>query len=128
VSPELAAIAAVVVLAGLVCFQLALAAGRPFGRYAWGGAHTVLPRGLRIASALATVVYVLAAVAILEAAGVTDLVASAELPRTITWVLAGLFGIGTVMNAVSRSTKERRMAAVALVLAVLAVIVARDSS
>jgi hypothetical protein len=44
-------------------------------------------------------------------------------------VLAGLFGMGTVMNAVvSRSTKERRMAAVALVLAVLSVIVARGSS
>jgi hypothetical protein len=127
-TPEIAAIAAVVVLAGLVCFQLALAAGLPLGHYAWGGAHQVLPRRLRIGSALATVVYVLAAVTILEAAGVTDLVASAELPRSAVWVLAGLFGVGTVMNAVSRSTKERRMAAVALVLAALSVIVARGSS
>jgi hypothetical protein len=74
-SPEIAAIAAAVVLAGLVC----------------------------------------------------DLVASAEFPRIAVWVLAGLFGIGTVMNAISRSTKERRMAAVALVLAALSVIVARGS-
>ena len=127
-SPELAAIAATVVLAGLVCFQLALAAGLPFGRYAWGGANEVLPRGLRIASALATIVYVLSAATILEAAGVTDLVASTELPRNVVWVLAGLFAIGTVMNAISRSTKERRMAAVALALAILSVIVARGSS
>jgi hypothetical protein len=128
VTTELAAIAAAVVLAGLVCFQLALAAGMPLGHYAWGGAHRVLPRPLRIGSALATIVYVLAAVTILEAAGVTDLTTSAELPRNAVWVLAGLFGIGTVMNAVSRSTKERRMAAVALVLAALSVIVARGTS
>jgi hypothetical protein len=127
VSPALAAIAATVVLAGLVCFQIALAAGLPLGHYAWGGAHEVLPRGLRIGSALATVVYVVAAITILEAAGVTDLVASSELPRNAVWVLAGLFAIGTVMNAVSRSTKERRMSAVALVLAGLSVIVARGS-
>jgi hypothetical protein len=127
-SPEVAAVAATVALAGLVCFQLALAAGLPFGRYAWGGVYPVLPRGLRIASALATIVYVVAAVTILEAAGVTDLIASTDLPRNAVWVLAGFFGIGTVMNAVSRSTTERRMAAVALVLAVLSVIVARGSS
>ncbi len=126
-SPQLAAIAAAVALAGLVCFQLALAAGLPLGHYAWGGAHRVLPRRLRIGSVLATVVYVLAAVTILEAAGVTDLIASAELPRNIVWVLAGLFIIGTVMNAVSRSSKERRMSAVALVLAALSIIVARGS-
>ena len=125
---DLAAIVAAVVLAGLVCFQLALAAGLPFGRYAWGGAHPVLPRGLRIASALATIVYVVAAVTILEAAGVSDFIASTDLPRNAVWVLGGLFGIGTVMNAVSRSTKERRMAAVALVLAILSVIVARGNS
>ena len=127
-NPQLAALAAAVVLAGLVGFQLALVAGLPLGRYAWGGAHTVLPRGLRIGSAIATVVYVGAAFMILEAAGVTDLIASTELARNAVWVLAGLFGIGTLMNAISRSTKERRMAAVALVLAVLSVLVARGSS
>jgi hypothetical protein len=128
VSPELAAILAAVVLAGLVCFQLALAAGMPLGHYAWGGANRILPRPLRIGSVLATIVYVLSAAIILEAAGVTDLVASTELPRNAVWVLAGLFAIGTVMNAISRSTKERRMAVVALVLAILSVIVARGSA
>ena len=126
-SPAVAAIAATVVLAGLVCFQLALAAGLPLGHYAWGGAHRVLPRPLRIGSVLATVVYGLSAMTILEAAGVIDLVASTELPRNAVWVLAGLFVIGTVMNAVSRSTKERRMSAVALVLAALSIIVALGS-
>ena len=119
-----AAIAAALVLAGLVAFQLLLASGRPLGHYAWGGAHRVLPRPLRIASVASCLVYVLAALAILETASVIDLVPSNELPRSVTWALAVLFAVGIVMNAVSRSTGERRMAAVALVLSVLSVVVA----
>ena len=72
---------------------------------------------------MATFVYVLAAIIILEAANVTDLVAS-ELPRVAVWVLAGFFAIGVGMNAISRSQKERRMAFVALPLSALCAIVA----
>ena len=114
---------AALILTGLVCFQLLLAAGLPLGHYAWGGAHQVLPRPLRIGSVVATLIYLLAALIILEAANVTDFVAS-ELPRVAVWVLAGFFAIGVVMNAISRSKKERRMAFVALSLSALCAIVA----
>ncbi|MGH2471719.1 MAG: hypothetical protein ACRDG6_04870 [Candidatus Limnocylindria bacterium] len=126
-SQQLAAIVAVVVLVGLTCFQLLLATGAPLGNYAWGGANRILPPRLRVASVLASLIYVLAALVILEAAGVTDFVASRELPRTIVWVLAALFAVGVVMNAISRSKKERLMALVALSLSVLCVIVGLDS-
>lgn len=118
---------ATLVLAGLVCFQLLLAAGLPMGHYAWGGAHRVLPASLRIGSVVATLIYILAALVILEAAGLTDLIASAELPRNAVWVLAAFFGLGVVMNAISRSTKERRMALAALALGVLCVVVALNA-
>ena len=121
---QVAAIIATLLLAGLVCFQLLLAAGLPLGEYAWGGAHRVLPRPLRIASVLATFVYILAALVILEAANITDLVATADVPRTAVWVLAAFFFVGVLMNAVSRSTKERRMAVLALALAALCLVVA----
>jgi hypothetical protein len=120
---QIAAVLAALILAGLVGFQLLLAAGLPLGHYAWGGAHQVLPRALRIGSVVATFIYVFTALIILEAANVTNLVAS-ELPRVAVWVLAGFFAIGVVMNAVSRSKKERRMALVALALSALSVIVA----
>lgn len=123
-SGQFAAWAAAVVLAGLACFQLLLASGAPLGEYAWGGAHRVLPRGYRIGSVVATFIYALAALVLLEAARVIDLVESADGPRTAAWVLAALFGIGTLMNAVSRSRKERRMAVVAVVLCALSVVVA----
>jgi hypothetical protein len=119
-----ASVIAFLILAGLICFQLLLAAGVPLGHYAWGGAHQVLPRPLRIASVLATFIYLAAALIILEAADITDLVTSADLARNAVWALAGFFGIGVVMNAISRSEKERRMALVALSLSALCAIVA----
>ena len=86
---QLAALLAALILAGLVCFQLLLAAGMPLGHYAWGGAHRVLPLPLRIASVLATFIYLVAALVILEAANVTDLVVSTDLARNAVWALAG---------------------------------------
>jgi hypothetical protein len=121
---QFAAILAALILAGLVCFQLLLAVGLPLGRYAWGGTHQVLPRPFRVASVLATFIYVLAAAIILEAADLIDLVASTDLPRNAAWALAGFFALGIGMNAISRSTKERRMALVALLLSALCVVVA----
>ena len=120
---QVAAVLAALILAGLICFQLLLAAGLPLGHYAWGGAHRVLPRSLRIASVLATLIYLAIAMGILESASVIDLGVS-EFPRVAIWVLAAFFGIGVVMNAISRSKKERRMALVALALSALCAIVA----
>jgi hypothetical protein len=121
---QLAAVAATLVLAGLIGFQLLLAAGFPLGRFAWGGAHTVLPTRLRISSVLAVFVYLLAILVILEHARLIDLVVNEDIPRVATSVLAALFGLGVVMNAVSRSKSERSMALVALVLSALSSAVA----
>jgi hypothetical protein len=66
----------------------------------------------------------IAALIIFEAASVADLVASAEQRRNAVWALAAFFGRGVVMNTLSRSKKERRMAIVAAPLSVLWVTVA----
>jgi hypothetical protein len=46
-------------------FQIALAAGAPFGKMTWGGSTAILPPGLRAASAGAAIYLVLAAAAML---------------------------------------------------------------
>ncbi|HJW48950.1 MAG TPA: hypothetical protein VJ726_05995 [Candidatus Limnocylindria bacterium] len=120
---QVAAVLAALILAGLIGFQLLLVAGLPLGHYAWGGAHRILPRSLRIGSIVAIFIYLAIAMGILEAASVIDLGIS-EFPRVAVWVLAAFFGIGVVMNAISRSKKERRMAFVALALSALCAIVA----
>jgi len=56
---EAAAVVAYVLLGALAVLQIALAAGAPLGHLAWGGKYRVLPRGLRIASAVSVLVYAL---------------------------------------------------------------------
>ena len=67
---RIAAIAAAVGFLGLAAFQGALALGAPLGRASWGGAYDgQLPMALRIASGVAVVVYVLAALIVLGRGG-----------------------------------------------------------
>jgi hypothetical protein len=103
-----AAVLAVVLVAIVAIFQLALALGAPLGRAAWGGRNEgVLPMRLRIASGLAAiVVYPLIALYVLASADLIDL---EWLPTAVTgmWVLNGFFTLGTVANLASRSKIER---------------------
>jgi hypothetical protein len=102
------------VLAALAVFQLLLIAGRPLGRFAWGGQHDVLPRNLRIGSAISIVLYAFFALIIADRAGLITL----GLPAFAIWVLAGYSTLGVFVNAISRSKPERNlMTPVALLLA-----------
>ncbi|MCW5874525.1 MAG: hypothetical protein KIS88_07765 [Anaerolineales bacterium] len=106
---------AVAILAGLTIFQTLLIAGRPLGRFAWGGQHDVLPSNLRTGSLISIVLYVVFAVIILERAGLISL---SFIPGFAIWVLAAYFTLGVLMNAISRSKPERNiMTPVALLLA-----------
>lgn len=101
-----AAVVLVVLLAALAVFQLCLAAGRPWGRLAWGGQHTVLPTGLRIGSVVSVLVYALIAAVVADRAGLVDLVGD-DVARVGTWVIVGYFALGVLMNLASRSRAER---------------------
>jgi hypothetical protein len=110
---------------GIAAFQVALAAGAPLGRAGWGGAHERLPRNLRVASAAAAVVWVLAALIVLAGAEFEASPITASVADWATWVLAGLLLVGAVLNLISRSRPERIIwGPVALVLAALTAIVA----
>ncbi|WP_091931405.1 hypothetical protein [Blastococcus sp. DSM 46786] len=119
-----AAVLACVVLAGLAVFQVALAAGRPWGRFAWGGQHDVLPRRLRTGSAVSVVLYAVFAVVVLQAAGLLAVLPGAVADVGI-WVLTGYFSLGIVVNGISRSRPERFvMTPLVLVLAACCLVVA----
>lgn len=119
------AVVFVAVLAMLALFQLALALGAPWGRFAWGGRHPgTLPTGFRIASAFSILVYGFIAVLALDRAGMLD-VFPEGFSRIGIWVVFAYLALGVVMNAISRSKPERYlMTPVALVLAVLALLIA----
>ncbi len=118
------ALLGVLVLGALAVFQALLVAGAPLGRLAWGGQHEVLPLRLRIGSTVSIVVYAATALLMLHAAGAIS-VLSAGFVDTATWVLVGFFGLGIVMNVVSRSRPERLvMTPVVLLLTAVCLILA----
>jgi len=119
-------------VAGLVLlavFQIALAFGAPLGAYAWGGRHPgALPIRLRFGSLISVAVYALFAVIALARAGYPS-VLPLEIARPAIWVVFGYLVLGTGMNLVSRSRRERLvMTPVALLLAILALLVALGPS
>jgi hypothetical protein len=120
----LPAIILTVLLGLLAVFQLALAAGAPWGRFAWGGQERVLPRRLRIGSLVSIAIYAVIAIIALDRAGVVDLLPDL-IARIAMWVVFAYFCLGIVLNAISRSRPERfTMVPVTLALAVLSFLVA----
>ena len=120
-----AAIVFTVLMAGLIIFQVALIAGAPLGHFAWGGQDRVLPVQKRLGSAISIGLYLIFAVLVLQRAGLANVLPWPGIVVVATWVLAGYFALGIVLNAVSRSRPERlTMAPLSAVLTVLTVIVA----
>jgi hypothetical protein len=109
----------------LAAFQFALARGAPLGRAAYGGRNAELSPALRRASAVAVLLWLLAAVVILGAGGVL----AVPLPDLVLsfgpWVLVVLSALGTIVNLASSSPWERfGWAPFSATLAVLSFIVA----
>jgi hypothetical protein len=108
----------------LAAFQIGLACGAPWGHFAWGGSHRVLPRRLRIGSVVSVLLYGVFAALLLSRAG--HLPGGGTVLVTVSiWVLFGYFVIGIGLNAISRSRPERwTMTPVCVMLAGMTLIVA----
>lgn len=121
---EAAAIIAAALIGVLTIFQIALALGAPAGAAAWGGSHPgVLPTRLRVASAVVGVFfYPPIALLVLDSGGVIDI--GWDVSPLWLWVLTGLFLLGTLANAASKSKVERIWAPVSLVLAICCAVIA----
>jgi len=120
-----AALLAVAILAALSILQLAVALGAPLGRFVWGGQHRVLPRRLRIGSAVSIVIYIGIALVLLDRAAVIDAFGGEQFAAIATWVIFAYFMLGIVANAASRSKPERyTMAPACVVLAACTLVIA----
>ncbi len=119
-----ASIVFVGLLAALAVFQLALAAGAPLGRFAFGGAVDVLPTPLRIASLISVALYAVFAVLILARAGWTRW-PGPRIAGAGAWIVVAVFALSAVANAFSQSPPERLvMTPLAVSLLALSVVVA----
>jgi hypothetical protein len=122
----IAAVVALVLLAVIVAFQLALALGAPWGSAAWGGQHPgVLPDRLRVTSGVAAiVVYPMIALLVVSAAGWVDVPWLGGLGAWPMWILAGFLALGALANFASRSPRERIWGPVALAIAICCAVLA----
>lgn len=116
------AITATVILTGLTIFQIMLISGKPYGRFAWGGKHLILPTKLRLASVFSIILYTLFAFVMLEISRVTNYFSNDRIIKNIVFILTIYFFIGVIMNLLSRSRSEKlAMTPVAIVLFLLSV-------
>ena len=106
-------------LVALILFQIALILGAPFGNYAWGGQHRVLPTKLRIGSASSIVIYLLFMAFLVSKSGVWNIITHEPTLTIGMWAMTGYLFFGVLLNAISRSKQERMvMVPVAFVLAI----------
>jgi hypothetical protein len=92
----------------VVGFQVALAAGAPWGEYAMGGrVPGRLPPAMRVAAAVQAAVLALLALVVLDAGSVLSLGWVTAQPW-LAWVPVVVSAMSLLMNAASRSPKERR--------------------
>ena len=110
--------------AGVVLFQLAVAAGAKVGHLTMAGRYPGrLPTGMRIAAVLQAGFLVFVAIGVLSKAGLTD--ALSEWANWMTWVSVGLGVISLGLNLATPSAAERRLwVPIASVLLVASLVIA----
>jgi len=106
---QVLAIVYAITTALVVGFQLALAAGAPWGAYAMGGAFSGrMPSAMRVAAVVQAAVLIGLALVVLSRAElvVPDLV---ETWPWLVWIPAVVSAVAVVLNASTRSQGERRI-------------------
>jgi hypothetical protein len=103
-----AALVQVVIVLGVVVFQVALVAGAPWGEYTMGGRNIGrLPNSLRVGAAVSAVIMLAQAGHYLAQAGVLPRLVDPSWNTVVNWVWFGFTIAGVIVNAISRSKKER---------------------
>ena len=120
-----AAVAYALATTAVVVFQLALALGAPWGRYAMGGAFPGrYPTGMRVAAAAQGLLLALSVGVVLSRAGMA-LPQWAAASGWLTWVVVAFSALSLFLNLITPSADERRLwAPVALVMFVSSLTVA----
>jgi hypothetical protein len=124
--PKTAAWLYAIVAAGLMLFQLALAAGAPWGEFAMGGTFPgQFPPTMRVIAVIQAALIVGMVAVVMARAGIffTGWLRRA---RWLIWVVVAYGAIGLALNLITPSAGERALwAPVAFVMLVSSVIVAR---
>ncbi len=108
----------------LTIFQILLILGYPLGEFAWGGQHKVLPNKFRIASMSSILIYILFLLIFLSKVNVLNIISDLSFINTLFTAMTIYFGLGILLNLVSKSKKERYlMTPVATILFICCILV-----
>ena len=104
---RVAAMIYAIVIFGVVAFQIALAAGAPWGAYAMGGASPgQFPPAMRVSAIVQAVLLTGMAVVILARAGLV-LPGWSRVSLWLVWIVVAITAISLVLNLISPSAGER---------------------
>jgi hypothetical protein len=113
---RVAALLYAVLSAGVVAFQIALAAGAPWGAYAMGGAVPgEFPPALRIGALVQATLIVGMAAIVVSRAGLI-LAGWSRVSRWLVWVVVAVTALSLVLNLITPSTGEQALWAPILLL------------
>jgi hypothetical protein len=130
---DIARVAAIIyanVVLGVVAFQIALAAGAPWGAYAMGGASPgQFPPALRIAAIIQAALLIGMAAVILARAGLILPGWWQQVSHWLVWIVVALTAVSLVLNFITPSAGERAIwVPILLLLLISSLIVAFSSS
>jgi len=125
---KVAAIIYAIVTLGVIAFQIALAAGAPWGAYAMGGASPgQFPPAMRIAAIIQAVLVAGMAAVILARAGLV-LPGWARVSHWLVWIVVALTALSLVLNLITPSAGERAIWAPTLALLLISSLIVAFSS
>ncbi len=120
----IAAVALTVMLGLLAIFQIALAAGAPLGKFAWGGQHATLPLNLRFGAVSAVLRYGFVAFIALDRSG-TITVLPEEFSFWVMWIVVAHLGFSVILSLLSASKYEKMtLAPYTFVMGLLSLLIA----
>ena len=127
IDPTISAYIFSALTAVVVLFQLALALGARWGEMAMGGKFPGrYPPKMRIAALVQMVPLTLIALVVLTRAGLV-FVEHFELSKSVIWFIVAYMALGTLLNIITPSKKERLLwAPVAVVLLICSFVVAKS--
>jgi hypothetical protein len=129
---RVAAIIYAIVSLGVIAFQIALAAGAPWGAYAMGGAFPgQFPPELRVAAIVQAVLLAGLAAVILSRAGLILLILPgwSRASRWLAWVVVAFSVVSFILNLITPSAGEQAIwAPTAFLLLISSLVVALPES
>lgn len=97
----------IILMISAAIFQIALAFGAPYGEFTLGGKYPgKLPSNLRVAAAVQAIILIIFMIIAISKSGIA-LVFLYDISKIGIWVVFAFFIIGSILNLLSPSKKER---------------------